>query len=127
MSVKPAVLDRPLIYVAGPYTHPDPVSNTHNAIKAGDAVWEAGGCPVIPHLSLMWDLVSPAPYDVWLNRDLGLLARCDGLLRLPGKSEGADGEVAFAVRHCREGFVWVEMSEGDSVDEAALSLVGLLS
>lgn len=87
---------RKLIYVAGPYTHPDPVHNTHEAIKIGDMVWECGACPVIPHLSLTWHLVSPAPVEVWYERDLHLLARCEGLVRFPGASHGADKEVAFA-------------------------------
>lgn len=118
--------ERPLIYIAGPYSKPDPVENTHRAIKAGDAVWAAGGCPVIPHLSMLWHAVSPAPYGTWLERDLGLLHRCDGLLRLPGESAGADGEVEFARLHCREFFTWAVMEPDDDVAATAAELVASL-
>ena len=97
MSDDPA--NRPLIYIAGPYTFPDPVENTRTACRAGDAVWAAGGCPVVPHLSMLWHVFSPADYQTWLDRDLGLLARCDAVLRLPGESAGADLECAYAREH----------------------------
>lgn len=90
----------PLVYVAGPYTHPDPVENTHLAIKAADELLASGAVvPYVAHLSLLWHLVSPKPYGDWLAYDLDVLVRCDALLRLPGASAGADGEVATARAH----------------------------
>lgn len=89
----------PLLYVAAPYTNPDPVENTHAAIKACDELRASGVVtPFCPHLSLLWHVVSPQPYDVWLDYDLGVLRHCHALLRLPGESSGADGEVAEARR-----------------------------
>lgn len=88
----------PMIYVAGPYTNPDPVQNTHTAIKFGMQLYKDGiAYPVIPHLSLMLHLVIPEP-DVafWYAFDLHAVERCDALVRLPGASSGADAEVAFA-------------------------------
>lgn len=85
-----------LIYVAGPYTHPDPVKNTHNAIRVGEKVERLGAAVFIPHLSLVWHLVSPAPIERWYERDLAVLERCDALVRIPGPSTGADAEVARA-------------------------------
>jgi hypothetical protein len=88
---------KPLVYIAGPYSHPDPVENTHRAIKAGMSLWETGKCAVIiPHLSLVAHLVEPRGIDYWYEMDIDQLAHCHALLRLPGASSGADKEVAYA-------------------------------
>lgn len=85
---------KPLVYVAAPYTNPDPVENTHRAIAACDELLGDGiVTPVCPHLSIVWHLVKPRPYKDWLAYDIELLRRCDAVLRLPGESSGADGEV----------------------------------
>ena len=86
----------PLIYLAGPFTEPDPVENTHRMIRIADALLDAGFTPLIPHLTLAWHLVSPKPYATWLAYDRQLLARCDVLLRVPGYSHGATQECTFA-------------------------------
>lgn len=90
---------RPLIYLAGPYTSPDPVRNTHDTIQAAERLHETElvTCHV-PHLSLLWHIVSPHDdVEFWYSYDLAVLKRCDALLRLPGKSSGADREVDFAL------------------------------
>lgn len=90
--------DRPLVYVAAPYTRPDPVENTHRLIKAVDRLVDDGFVtPFAPHLTLLWHLVNPRPLEFWYAYDLAMLVRCDAILRLPGESTGADREVAFAV------------------------------
>ena len=85
-----------LIYIAAPFTQPDPIANTHAVIRIADALWDAGFIPLIPHLTLAWHLVSPKPYDTWLAYDRHLLARCDVVLRVPGYSHGATQECRFA-------------------------------
>lgn len=88
---------KPLVYLAGPYTHPDPVANTRAMILAATELHEAGLCtPFIPHLSMLWHLVTPKPVEFWYNLDLEYLSRCDALLRFPGVSTGADDEARFA-------------------------------
>ena len=90
-------LSRPLVYVAGPYTNPDPIQNTHTTIKiANDLIDEAVVTPVIPHLTLLWHMVSPRPLEFWYAYDLAMLVRCDAVYRLPGASTGADAETLFA-------------------------------
>ena len=84
------------IYVAGPYSRGDPVVNTRNAILVGDELVKLGYAPYIPHVSLLWHMVSPHEIDYWYNLDIDWLLRCDGLLRLPGDSSGADNEVKVA-------------------------------
>lgn len=87
---------KPLIYVAGPYTKPDPVENVRLAIGWAEEI-ENHGCAVfIPHLSMLWHLVSPADINRWYVRDLEVLDHCTALLRFPGLSVGADREVEYA-------------------------------
>jgi hypothetical protein len=91
---------RPLVYVAGPYTRPDPVQNTHDVIAFASALVDEGlVTPVVPHLTLLWHLVDPRPLDFWYEYDVAILARCDALFRLPGESTGADKEVDYARAH----------------------------
>jgi hypothetical protein len=87
---------RKKIYLAGPYTRPDPCVNTRTAILAADELWELGFAPFVPHLSHYWHGVSPHSYVFWLTYDLEWVPVCDALLRLPGESSGADLEEACA-------------------------------
>jgi nucleoside 2-deoxyribosyltransferase len=95
-ATRTATACRPLIYLAGPYTEPDPVQNTHRMIRIADALLDAGFVPLIPHLTLAWHLVSPKRYETWLDYDRELLAHCDAVLRVPGDSNGATGETQHA-------------------------------
>ncbi len=85
------------IYVAGPYTGGDPVLNTRKAIEAGEQLRALGFVPFIPHLTHLWHLISPHDIDYWYEYDNEWIRKCDALLRLPGKSKGADAEVALAL------------------------------
>lgn len=92
-------MSKPLVYVAGPYTNPDPVANTHEMIRVGTRLVEEGRVtPIIPHLSMLWHVVTPRPIEFWYAYDLEVMAHCDVVLRLPGISTGADAEVAEAKR-----------------------------
>lgn len=84
-----------LVYIAGPYSKPDPCENTHAAIEAANRITDVCA-PLIPHLSHFWHTMTPKPYKFWLALDLQYLARCDALLRLPGESAGADAEIVKA-------------------------------
>lgn len=89
--------ERPLVYVAGPYTNPDPVENTRAAVIVGDALTADGLCTAyVPHLSLFHHYLSPHPLEWWYEYDLTILRRCDAVLRMTGASTGADAEVEFA-------------------------------
>ena len=94
-----ALDDRPpLLYVAAPYSQPDAVHNTHVVIRIADALLDAGFVPLVPHLTLLWRLVSQKPYERRLAYNRQLLARCDAVLRVPGDSRGADQETEYAER-----------------------------
>lgn len=90
------MIDRLLVYVAGPYSHSDPVENTHRAIKVADELVELGYSVFVPHITLLWHIVSPRPADFWYAYDFSILKRCDILYRLRGYSKGADKEVEMA-------------------------------
>lgn len=101
-TVTPTALhERPLVYVAGPYTNPDPVRNTHNAVHLAEAVIETGlMAAFVPHITLLWHAIAPHDdVNYWYELDLSTLKRCDALLRMPGASSGADAEVKFAMEH----------------------------
>lgn len=87
------------VYIAAPYTHPDPVENTHQVILTADSLRDLGFVPFVPHLSLLWHMVKPHEPAYWYAYDLEWLLQCDVLLRLPGDSWGADEEVKFAIAH----------------------------
>lgn len=90
-----------LVYIAGPYSHPDPLLNGRNAILVAERIYDRSQhelVPVVPHTTMLWQLVAPhEDVDFWYEYDMKILARCDGLLRIPGESWGADEEVRFAL------------------------------
>jgi hypothetical protein len=86
---------RAVVFLAGPYSKPDPCENTHAAIMLANRLLDC--CvPFVPHLTHFWHTVTPRPYEEWLALDREYLRRCDGVLRFGGESSGADGEVAAA-------------------------------
>ena len=92
--------ERKLVYVAGPYQFPSPISNTRIAITTAERLEACGVITAyVPHMNLLWDLVHPHDAEFWYGYDLALLARCDALYRFPGESAGADNEIAFSNRH----------------------------
>lgn len=90
---------RKLLYVAAPYTRPEPVSNAHAVCRVAMEIYErTEWCPFVPHLSMLWQAVSPRPESHWYEYDLHVMRRCNAIVRLPGYSVGADVEVEEAVK-----------------------------
>ena len=91
--------DRPVIYVAGYYTA-CPTQGIRNAVDAYDALLAVGWVPLVPHISFMLDVLSPAPPEFWYAYDMALLARCDAMYvcqdYLSAHSTGVLNEIAFA-------------------------------
>jgi len=99
-----------MVLIAGPYrsgTGDDPQKieeNLQTLEAAALEVWNLGHLPVIGEwiaLPLVRRAGSKAMGDaVWQSMVYPvadrLIARCDAVLRLPGKSKGADGDVAQA-------------------------------
>jgi hypothetical protein len=84
------------VYVAGPYSAGDVGANVHGAYAAANELADRGFAPYVPHSTHLWHLISPRPYGFWTGLDREFLPRCDAVLRIPGASAGADGEVALA-------------------------------
>ncbi len=98
---------KPFIYLASPYTKGDPCINTNFQMRmfarfVKDGVVDA----YIPLWSHFQHSAFPEPYTTWINYDLAIIPRLDGVIRLNAdipelnyfedKSSGADGEVRFA-------------------------------
>lgn len=90
---------RPRVYVAGPISKGDIAANVEQGIRVGLQLLDMGWAPFIPHASHHMDetAVQGTPrYEHWLETDFAYIATCHALLRLPGDSDGADREVAYA-------------------------------
>jgi hypothetical protein len=85
------------VYIAGPYSKGDVAVNVRTAIEMGTKLWDSGlFAPYVPHLTHFWHLVTPKPYETWLELDNEWIPACDCILRLPGDSSGADKEIKLA-------------------------------
>lgn len=94
-------MPRPRIYVAGPISKGDINKNVEEGIRVGLQLLDLGWAPFIPHASHHMDesaVVGTKRYEDWLSTDFAYIATCHALIRLPGESEGADREVAYAER-----------------------------
>lgn len=92
---------RTRIYVAGPISQGDPVSNCQRAIEVGFELMDLGYAPYVPHYSWFVDVESTygkGRYTQWISLDFSWITVCRALLRLPGPSKGADREVKWAKR-----------------------------
>src|SRR5260221_12980038 len=86
------------IYVAGPYSQGDVAVNVRQAFEAANRLADLGFAPFVPHSTHFWHMMFPRPYEFWLELDNQFLPCCDGILRLPGSSSGADKEVSLAIK-----------------------------
>jgi len=88
---------KPLVYVAGPITG-DPWGCVRRATHAAAILGDLGCHAYLPQLSILHEIVAPEPYEHWIEHGLAMVERCDGILRLPGESPGADREQSHAER-----------------------------
>ena len=86
-----------LIYITGPYTQGDTTENIRNAIAVADIVLRTGNIPYIPHLSHLWQMISPHSWEKWVEIGCFMVARCDAFIRITGISTGANREEMVAV------------------------------
>src|SRR3954470_14481638 len=93
------------IYIAGPYSHPNPqqrAQHVEQAFRAGRKFLRQVHAPFMPHLAHAFDQWCtdqgcPLFYEKYMTWDAAFLAQCEGVLLL-GSSPGADREVELAVR-----------------------------
>jgi hypothetical protein len=94
-----AVVDRQLaaaraplkIYIAMPYSS-NPERWTLLAIKVFNLLMNLGHEPFCPHFGHFANQLQPHSYERWMRWCLAWLEQCDVLIRLPGRSTGADLE-----------------------------------
>lgn len=98
LSGEPEIPNKKLVYVAGPYSKGDQTENVRKAVYAAERLIAEGFAVVVPHLSHLWQLISPHTYEFWMDLDAHILLRCDAVLRIHGESAGADREVELAKR-----------------------------
>ena len=86
-------MGKPWIYIASPYTRGDVALNVRTQMLAFDRLIDMGVVPIAPLLSHFQHLLSPRPYQTWIDHDLELIQRCDACLRLDAEHEFAPGDV----------------------------------
>lgn len=89
---------RKKVYVAGPLSGSgDRMENIQRAIDAGTELIKLGYAPLVPHLTHYMDNDDSLGWDAWIEVDIPWVLSTDAVLRLPGKSKGADVECLAAV------------------------------
>ena len=91
------------VYVASQYTDGGKITdkrilldNVLNSIDIGNQLINMGYAPFLPLLNHFQDQIYQQPGHVWLKLDFQWLALCDCVLRLDGKSDGAEQEEELA-------------------------------
>lgn len=100
------------IYIASPYTKGDQAENVKAQIDCANKLINLGYAPYAPLLSHFQHMAHPQPYEKWMELTSEWLSQCDCLLRLQGKSNGADKEVSQAINDKQ--LVFYDIKELDS-------------
>lgn len=87
------------VYIASQYTQGDVAVNVRDSFLIADLLASYGYLPFPPLFSHFWHFLIPHPYQYWMELDKEYVLRCDCVLRLPGKSKGANVEAKWAVAH----------------------------
>lgn len=94
--------NRPLVYIASPYTKGDPCVNTRFQCQVFDELLGDGlVLPYAPLISHFQHTMFPRPYDVWIKYDLDFIRRANfsACLRLAATSDriGLSGDKFYYV------------------------------
>lgn len=86
------------VFIAGPMsTSGEPGENMNAAAVAAADLLLVGFFPFVPHVNWILHAIRPdIAVQTWKRWDHYWLILCDAVLRLPGRSCGADEEVALA-------------------------------
>lgn len=91
-----------VLYISGPFSHPDPVHGTpRNILLASEAAlvaWRDGWVVLCPHKNCAGFERAGIPYETWIQGDLELLRRSDAICMVGSwtKSSGALREYRLA-------------------------------
>lgn len=99
-----------ICYISGPISKGNRADNLFQTMPAHAALMQAGVAVVNPMLTMLLDFAwsSDFPHGLWLSQDYKVVERVDCVLRMPGDSLGADGEVEHALAHGKRVFYSVE-------------------
>jgi hypothetical protein len=124
-------MDKPIVYIASPYTRGDVAINTHFQCKIFNQLMDDGRVwPIAPLWTHFQHTVFPRPYQDWIDYDKALLKLYDACLRVnpnfpqlkysETKSSGADGEVEHFISVGKPVFysiadlhAWVDLLSSD--------------
>jgi hypothetical protein len=112
-------MEKPVVFIASPYTKGDVAVNTHFQCKIFDRLLtEDRVIPVVPLWTHFQHLIFPRPYQDWLKYDQALLRLYDCCLRLTAKHEsmqyeqfessGADAEMETFRKQNKPVFLSIE-------------------
>lgn len=101
------------VYIASPYTHGDVAQNVKISFQVADQLRHLDNVmPIAPLRAHFEHLLYPQSYERWMAEDAQYVAWCDALIRLPGKSPGADREVEWAEELNKPVFhTWADLLE----------------
>ena len=92
-------MEKLYVYVSGPlHSSGRAQINVRNACLEAEQLLEGNTdiVPIVPHLMMYWDAMTPHDAEYWLHIDKGLLLGCGAVLRIKGESVGGDMEVGWA-------------------------------
>jgi len=89
-------MQRKVVYLACPMRQGHWTDNVRAAAEVGALLIKKGFSVINPMGSWLLDVAVPLRFEDWIENDYGLIAASDCLYRIPGASEGADLEVAYA-------------------------------
>ena len=84
------------VYIASPYSIGDKLTNVKKSLEIANILMDKGFIPYAPLLNHFQNEMFPRPEIDWLVFDINWISKCDALLRLPGRSSGADQEINVA-------------------------------
>jgi len=85
-----------LVYIASQYELGDKTANVERQIEVAHTLMDYGYAFYAPLLMHYLEMFRSRPTDEYMNVDLEFVERCDVLLRLEGRSVGADIEENYA-------------------------------
>jgi hypothetical protein len=105
-----------LLYTAGAYSANAGVGTVDENIAVARDVavtlWDMGYTVICPHLNTAhFDDEIDLPNEVYVDRDLLIVERCDGIVMMPKwqQSRGAVRELEHALKHELEVFYWPDV------------------
>lgn len=87
------------VFIAGPIDSSGATHlNLRNAVLEADILHKNKIFCFVPHFGVAWEQIAgPSPRECWINWCNAWLIKCDAMIRIPGRSVGADGEVQRSI------------------------------